>query len=68
MSLRALAVLHPRPAESISARHLLARIAMESGKLDEAEGELKAAISAAMELDLAPLRADLLFTRGMLRR
>ncbi len=64
----ALAVLHDRPADAAAARHLLARLALQQGALDEAEAELAAAMTVARRLDLAPLLSDLLHTAGRLRR
>jgi tetratricopeptide (TPR) repeat protein len=67
MALRALAALHDRPVDAIAARHLLAETARASGRFDEAHAELHAALTIARELDLAPLHADLLFTRARVR-
>lgn len=63
----ALSVLHQRPIESASARHLLARLALAEGELTRADGELGAALAIARNLDLAPLLCDLLHTLGLLR-
>ena len=64
----ALAVLHDQPVDAATARHLLARIALDEGYLDEAEAELAAALSLARRLDVAPLLADVLHTTGRVRR
>ncbi|MHC4413816.1 MAG: CHAT domain-containing protein [Planctomycetota bacterium] len=64
----ALAVLHDRPIEAATARRLLARLALEAGDLDSAEADLAAALGIARRLNLAPLLADILHTRGHLRR
>ncbi|MCH7798142.1 MAG: CHAT domain-containing protein [Planctomycetes bacterium] len=64
----ALSVLHDRPIESATARYLLARLALEEGSLDMASAELAAALETVRRLDLAPLLADLLHTKGRLCR
>ncbi len=66
LAYRSLSVLAARPADSLAARHLLARLAAESGDTALALSELDTAVSLARELDLAPLLADLLHTRGRL--
>jgi hypothetical protein len=68
MALRALAALHDRPSDSALARLLLGRLAMDAGQLDEADAELQHALALARRLDLAPLQADVLHLRGLLRR
>lgn len=68
LALRALAMLHQRPVEAAAARRVLARVAMHAGRLDEAHADLAIGLAIADQLDLAPLRADLLFTRGLLHR
>jgi CHAT domain-containing protein/tetratricopeptide (TPR) repeat protein len=64
----ALSVLHDRPVDAATGRHLLARIALEEGQVDAAEAELIAAAGIARQLDLAPLLADILHTSARVRR
>lgn len=64
----ALGALEDRPAGSAAARHHLARLALAAGDLATAERDLAAALATAEQLDLAPLRADLLHVRGLLHR
>lgn len=64
----ALDALSDRPADSAAARYHLARIALARGDLPRAESELARAIPAAESLAVAPLLADLLHTRGLVRR
>ncbi|MHC5113009.1 MAG: CHAT domain-containing protein [Planctomycetota bacterium] len=68
MATRALSSLHDRPADAAAARHLLARIFLAMGESEQASAELDAARAAARTLDLAPLLADILETRGTVRR
>ena len=68
MAMRAMAVLHDRPVESIVARHLLARLTLELDGPTQAEAELDAALVAAQRFDLAPLRAEMLQSRARMRR
>lgn len=63
---RALAALHDKPADLAVARYLLGKLAMESGRFEEAHSDFNAGLAAACELELAPLQADLLFARGSL--
>ena len=60
----ALATLADRPADSVAARHLMAKLSLSAGQVDLAENELNTAVAIARELDLPPLLADLLHTRG----
>lgn len=60
--------LHDRPAGRAAAAHHLAHLALAAGDLETAESELAAGLATAEELDLAPLRADLLHMRGLLHR
>ncbi len=66
MAARALAALDERPADAAAARHVMARCAADAGDMPAAEADLAAAIAAARRLDLAPLLADILHTRGRL--
>ncbi|MCH8314608.1 MAG: CHAT domain-containing protein [Planctomycetes bacterium] len=65
---RALDVLDTRPAESAIARYHLARLALNAGDIATAQEELAKAIPVARQLDVAPLLADLLHTRGLVHQ
>jgi CHAT domain-containing protein len=64
----ALATLAARPADSVAARHLMARLALAAGDETLAENELNTAVGLARNLDLPPLLAELLHTRGRVHR
>lgn len=64
----ALDLLRDRPAEAVTARHLLARVTIAAGDLSAAADHLAEALRVAEALDLAPALADLLHCRGLLCR
>lgn len=64
----AIGVLAPRRAEAAAARQQLALVRLEAGDPSGVLVEVERALPAAELLDLAPLRADLLYTRGAARR
>ncbi|MHC5002242.1 MAG: CHAT domain-containing protein [Planctomycetota bacterium] len=68
LALRALAALADRPAEAVAARHVLALLGLRAGDDAVALAELNTAVTLAEQLDLPPLRADLLHTRGLALR
>jgi CHAT domain-containing protein len=64
LATQALSALHDRPADEVSARHLMARIALAEGRIEEAQADLAAALALADRLEIAPLLTDLFDTRG----
>jgi CHAT domain-containing protein/tetratricopeptide (TPR) repeat protein len=64
IALSALAHLEDHPIDSAIARHLLAEIAAADDDGATVEAELAMGLSIARRLDLPPLLADLLHTRG----
>jgi CHAT domain-containing protein len=68
LALKALANLHDRLPDAIAARLFLGRLSLEERKYDQADAELASGLADAQELDIAPLKAELLMTRGLLRR
>ncbi len=65
---RALRSIGERPVANALTRALLAQIAFERGALPEAERHLEAAVPVVEALDITPLRAEMRYQRGMLRR
>ncbi len=63
----ALAGLADRPAEAAVAHRHLGAAALAAGDLDETERRIRSAMEAAGVYNLAPLLADLLHLRAMLR-
>jgi CHAT domain-containing protein len=57
-----------RPTDAAAAHEQLARLALDAGDAPAALGEIDRAIAAVRPLDLAPLMADLLRTRGRVLR
>ncbi len=64
----ALAVLHDRPIDAATAHHLLAKLSLDDGIIDEAEAQIATAMSLARRLEVASLQSDILHTAGRLRR
>jgi tetratricopeptide (TPR) repeat protein len=64
----ALDLLDDRPAEAAQARHQLAGLALDGGRLEQAESLIARALAGARRMNLAPLLADLLHRRAGLRR
>ena len=64
----ALRTLESRPLDAAVCRYHLARLDLQEGDPTAAEAQLAPALDAARRLDVAPLVADLLHTRGLCRQ
>ncbi len=68
LMVRALRTLESRPLDEAVCRYHLARLHLQEADPTAAEAQLAAALDAARRLDVAPLVADLLHTRGLCRQ
>jgi tetratricopeptide (TPR) repeat protein len=64
----ALRTLRAQPLDAAVVRYHRARLALDEGDLAGADSELREALRAPSVLDVAPLAADLLHVRGLLRK